>query len=1048
MLQRLCRFSFACLFVAGATLPVVGQGLQTSIVGLVRDASGGVIPGAIITVTNRDTGVVRTATSGADGNFLVTSLVPGAYDVAAELTGFKTAIRQNVPVQTDVAVRVDFVLEVGQLGETVQVQAAADTRLLRTEDASLGAVLSESQVQGLPAKDRNFLALVQLVPGATEALQGNQNTLGRAQPLNVSVHGQRHFDNNIRLDGVSIIAGFANGSTFIPSLESLKEVSVQTGQYGAAYGMYSGAQVDMIVKSGQNSPHGSAFIYHRNDALNARRFFDRGEPPPLEFYQFGATAGGPILRNRTFFFFGYEGTRSDRLTTGSGTVATEAMRRGDFSALATTIRDPYTQQPFPGRIIPPNRLSPQAQALLQFIPLPTRDGLSANYVSTTGNKENENQYFGRIDHQLAPSTSLFGRVAVRKATIDNVQLNPNFQSFGQPENQNYVIGMTRAMSSRWLIDARVSYVRESTPNQTGREGTDIDPLRDFGISGLNLDDPLLRGIPSAGITGYIGTGETFANPRLLYENPAFQVNTVVSLRSHSLRFGSEAFRRRTDFFSVNARNQGAFTFNGLLSGNAFADFMLGLPDSTGRIPNVARVSLRQRHVQAFAQDDWQVSPNLTINAGLRYEFAGSTEDALGIARNLDRTTLELFPAPGDTAPLHDSHHDFAPRLGATYRWTDNTVIRAGYGHYLTQPTMANVALMFRNPPFNREDRFNTVRTNPTLTLANGFPDGSLGGSTATPTITTIASDYGPGTARVWSTNVQQRLPGGWVAEAGYVGSKTVDLDYGWSDNTPPPGAGAVQPRRPNTAFGDIRVFDTDAEAEYNGLQLRAQNLDFLGMNVLATYSWSHCNDTRSSPATSTVGTEDQEPQNQNDRFDGEWGRCAIDFRHVMKMNAVYRIPYGDSLTGVARVLLADWQLGVGVNLHTGGPFNVIMSGNPANTSRGTIRPNLSGDPDLPEDERTTGRWFNTSAFSAPAPFTFGNSPRNVAQGPGRKLVDLNLQKKVGVAGKGLEFRLDVFNALNTAQFNAPGRVFGTPTFGAITSTGPAREVQVGLRFIF
>ena len=266
----------------------------------------------------------------------MTSLLAGSYDVAAELTGFKTAVRQNVPVQSDTSVRVDFVLDVGGIGETVEVQAAADTRLLRTEDASLGAVLSESQVQGLPVKNRNFMALVQLVPGATESLEGNQNTLGRSQPLNLSVHGQRHFDNNIRLDGVSIIAGFANGSTFIPSLESLKEVSVQTGQYGAAYGMYSGAQVDMIVKSGQNTPHGSALHLPSQRRAERAAVLRSGGPAAVRLQ--------PVRRHArrdrssatgTFFFFGYEGTRSDRETTGTATVATGAMRRGDFSALST-----------------------------------------------------------------------------------------------------------------------------------------------------------------------------------------------------------------------------------------------------------------------------------------------------------------------------------------------------------------------------------------------------------------------------------------------------------------------------------------------------------------------------------------------------------------------------------------------------------------------------------------------------------------------------------------------------------------------------------------
>jgi hypothetical protein len=1052
MLSQQCRrwvtrVLFAFLLPLTA-VSLAAQGLQTTIIGLVRDPSGGLMPGVTITVTNKATGVVRTTTTDDAGNYSVTSLVSGSYDVQAELASFKTTVRQNVPVQNDTATRVDFTLELGDIGETVQVQAAVDTRILRTEDASLGAVMTESQVQGLPVKNRNFMALAQLVPGATESLVGNQSTLGRTQPLSLSVHGQRHFDNNIRLDNVSIISGFANGSTFIPSLESLKEVSVQTGQYNAAYGMYSGAQVDMVVKSGQNTPKGSAFIFHRGDELNARRFFDVGQPPPFNFSQFGATLGGPIVRNRTFFFVGYEGTRSDRETTGTQTAATEAMRRGDFSALSTVIRDPYTQQPFPGNIIPANRLAPQAQALLQYVPLPTQAGIANNYIATSATEEKENQYFVRVDHQMSSTTSLFGRAAVRKSTIDTIQLNPNFKSFGQPENQNYVIGFTRAMSPRWLIDARVSYVRESTPNQTGREGADIDPLRDFGIGGLNLDDPLLRGIPTAGITGYMGTGETFANPRLLYENPEVQAHSVLELTGHSLRFGVETFRRRQDFFSVNARNQGNFSFTGLLSGNAFADFMLGLPDQTGRIPNLARVSLRQRHFFAYANDDWRVLPNLTINAGLRYEYAGSTEDALGIARNLNIDTLELFPEPGQSGPLHDPHHDFAPRLSATYRLGEATVIRGGFGLYYTQPTMANVALMFRNPPFNREDVYNTVRTAPTLSLANGFPDGGVSGSTATPTITTISQDYGPGYAKVWSTNLQRRLRGGWVAEIGYVGSQTTGLDNAWSYNTPPPGAGAVQPRRPIPTFGDIRVFDTDGESEYNGLQMRAQNLEFYGMNVLASYTYSRCYDTRSSPATSTVGSEDQEPQNQNDRFDGEWGRCAVDFRHVAKLNTVYRLPFGDNLTGVARLLAADWQIGVGVNLHSGGPFNVIVSGNPANTSRGSIRPNLVGDPNLPAGDRTVAQWFNIAAFQQPAAFTFGSSPRNAVEGPGTKLVDINVQKRVGIGPRALEFRLDLFNAFNTPQFGIPGRTLGAPGFGQITTTGAAREIQLGLRFVF
>ena len=486
------------------------------------------MPGVTITVTNRATGVARTAVTDAEGNFSVTSLVAGGYDVQAELAGFKTAVRQNVPVQTDTRVRVDFTLEVGDVGETVQVQAAADTRIMRTEDASLGAVMSESQVQGLPVKNRNFMALAQLVPGATESLEGNQNTLGRTQPLNLSVHGQRHFDNNIRLDGVSIISGFANGSTFIPSLESLKEVSVQTGQYGAAYGMYSGAQVDMVVKSGQNTPHGSGFIYHRGRLAERAPLLRQSASRRRST----STSSAPRSAGRS----SRTARSSSSATKARAAIARRPARRRPRPrrcGAATSRRCrprfaiPTRSSRFPGNIIPANRLSPQAQALLQYIPLPTQAGLVQQLRRDLADRGDARTSTSAASITRCRSRrSLFGRVAVRKADDRHDPAESELQEL-RPAREPELRDRLHPRDVAALADrrARVSYVRESTPNQTGREGADIDPLRDFGIGGLNLDDPLLRGIPSAGITGYMGTGETFANPRLLYENPEVQVHT-------------------------------------------------------------------------------------------------------------------------------------------------------------------------------------------------------------------------------------------------------------------------------------------------------------------------------------------------------------------------------------------------------------------------------------------------------------------------------------------------------------------------------------------
>jgi outer membrane receptor protein involved in Fe transport len=1023
------------------------QGLQNAVVGQTKDASGGVLPGVTVTVTNQGTGLERVTSTDPFGNYNVASLVAGVYTVRAELSGFKTEVRRDVVVRTDAPARADFTLSVGQQAEVVEVTADAAAQILRTEDASLGVVIGEAQIDALPVKNRNFMALVQIVPGATEALVGNQNSLGRAQPLNLSVHGQRHFDNNIRLDGVSIIAGFVNASTFIPSLESLKEISVQTGQYSAAYGMYSGAQVDMIVKSGQNEIHGNVFGNLRDDSLNAKGYFDQGDKPPFSHGQYGATLGGPIKKNRTFFFIGWEGNRLRREATAQASVATDRMRSGDFSELSTVIRDPYTRLPFPGNVIPSSRLSPEAQKLLAYVPQANRSGLASNYFGTTTAEEDENQFFLRLDHQIRAQDSLFFRMAYRSADNHTVSINPNFQSIGQPQNQNYVLGYTHIHGPKVVTEVKASFVRESSPNQTGREGTDIEPLRDFGIQGLNFDEPLLRGIPNAGITGYLGTGETFANPKLLYRSPELQAHTMVNLARHSMRFGAEVFRRYQAFTTVNASNQGSFSFTGQLTGNAFADFILGLPARTDRIPFLLSSELKQDHFQAYVQDDWHVSSSLTVNLGLRYEYAGAYHDSLGNTTNFDFDTLTFFPEPGTDGALNEASHDLAPRLGLTYRWGQDTVIRGGYGHYMTQPTMANASLINRNPPRSRQDTFNTNLASPDLTLANGFLEGRLAGTTVPPTLTTLPRDYGPARAQVWSASVQRQLPGQWVGEVGYVGSKTTGLDSSYTRNTPPPGAGAVQARRPNPAYGDVRVFATEAEASYNGLNLRLQNANFHGLNVLSSYTYAKCIDTKSSPSTSTVGAEDQEPQDQLDRFDGQRGRCAIDFTHQFKFNAVYSIPFGNGLSGMAATLLKGWQVSAGVNLHSGPPFTAILSGNPANTSRGTIRPNLVGDPN--SGDRTPELWFNTAAFVAPPAFTYGDAGRNIIIGPGTTLVDLGLRKQVRVhKEQALEVRIDAYNAFNSPQLGIPGRVLGTPQFGRITTVGSPREVQLGLRYTF
>lgn len=1033
------------------------QNIQTNIIGDVKDTQGALVENAKVRVQNTSTNVQRTVMTKRDGSYLVPSLVVGIYDVTAEAPGFKTVVKRGVEVQANNSVRADLVLPTGEVSETVQVNASESGTLLRTEDPATGIIVPEKLQNQLPLKNRNFVSLAQLAPGANAAANGNQNDLGRTQSQNLSVNGQRMFDNNYLIDGVSIIMGFDNGSTYVPSLAAIQQVSVQTGLYGAAQGFYSGAQVDMSTKSGTNRLHGSIYEYLRNNIFNAKQFFDVAAPPPYRFNQFGLAVGGPVWlpklydgRNRTFFFFAYEGDRIRQQNTGTGTVPTQAMRDGHFAGL-TTLKNPLTGKPYPNNDISA-LIAPQAKALLQFIPLPDLPGngiKGTNYTTTYATNQDDDQFIGRLDHKLTSKDSLFFRALHRSATFDYQTVNKYFQSFGKPQSDNYVLASTHLFTRSIYNEARVYYDRENIPTVNGREATGIDPQKDFGISGLDFSNPLVQGIPNAAIAGYIGTGEANTNPRLLYSAPGFSDHLLVQRGKHDLNFGMEFYRARQDFFSVSSVNQGNFSFTGQLSNNAFADFLLGFPFSTRRRVSLLRTGIHQKHLAAYVQDNWRVSDRLTLNLGLRYEFAGSFYDVMGMARELDPKTLALYPAVGSTASLTDPRNQFDPRLGFSYRMRGGTVVRGGFGIYSTQPTVANVTLTANNPPGTGDQQYFTTVASPNLTLANGFQTASAGAAVP-PDLQIVPRNYGPGYSEAWTLNLQKQLGEKWVAEAGYVGSHTLHLDTSWTDNTPAPGPGDVQSRRPIKTYGAIRTYSTDAVSYYDGLQTRIQNANFHGVNLLATYTYSKCMDTHSSAATSVSGTENQEPQNEYDRFSGERGRCVIDFPHQVHLSAVYEIPLGSGLTGIRSLALRGWQVSGNLTLQSGGALTPILAGNTANTGRGTIRPDRNGDPNAGYSTDSRYRqWFNTKVFSAPAAYTFGNAGRGIIRGPGTDVLDLSAGKTFHLPREtALQFRTDAFNLLNHPNWQAPNLTFGTPTFGQVTKTQPARNLQFSLTLLF
>jgi hypothetical protein len=514
-------------------------------------------------------------------------------------------------------------------------------------------------------------------------------------------------------------------------------------------------------------------------------------------------------------------------------------------------------------------------------------------------------------------------------------------------------------------------------------------------------------------------------------------------------------RRREASIGISPRNQGQFDFSGQLSGNAFADFLLGTPFETEFQYGINQNDVHQSHFSAYIQDDWKVTSRFTLNLGFRYEYAGSYVDVDGNIRNFNWSTLSLFGGLGQREPINNptdwGPRAMAPRFGYAYRISDKTVIRGGYGIFITTPTEANVSVINSNPPLNTQNFNFTNLQSPNLSLCCF----TIGATTSTQPpygILSIPNDYGPGYSQQWSTNIQHQLPGGWVAEVGYFGSHTLNLDNAHSENEwRTPSASNTQANRPYPQYLDIRVLGTDAVAYFDSLQTRLQTPVWHNLNLLTSYTYGHCIDTKSAAATSFIGTEQQEPQNQYDRFKGERGDCVFDFRHQYHLNAVYAIPGSASKSAAAR-LIQGWSVSANLVLQSGDHDTVILPGNPANTGRGSIRPDRVCDGSLPN--RTYLEWFNTSCFvnwslAVPRVYKFGNSGRGVVTGPPTRLLDFSLLKSTSIREtQRFELRADFFNALNNHHFGDPDLTVGDATFGRISTAGPGRQIQVGAHYVF
>jgi hypothetical protein len=1080
------RFVGAILVLFIQISVATGQTNTGEIGGVVKDTSGGVLPGATVTARHPASGTVVERVTDGEGRFFLPALRIGQWEVTAALSGFAPQTQKGIVLEIGRTLSIELSLGVEGLSEQVVVQTTAP--LLQTRTAEISDVIENREVVQLPLNGRNFLALAQLSdavmipPGGTrgEALQ-------QAGPL-PNVGGQRSGHNIYLLDGTKVTDELFNNLVINPSVDSIQEFKIQKSMYPAEFGGKASALINVATKAGSNAFHGSLFEFHRNDAFDAPNYFHPPDQPipPLRQNQYGGALGGPVVENRTFFFGSYEGTRMRRSLTRTFSVPTAAVRAGNFSGFGP-VCDPLTIPttgvctPFANNRIPANRIDPIAVGFLRNVPLPTSAAPLQNLTSAEESTREIDQFSVRLDHRLSDSDQLFGRFS----TFDAHDLQPFGTSalqealvpgFGRTlttKTRNLVASHTHIFGNSMLNEVRFGWMTvEGGQLSLNRGNTFASQVGLLGVTG----DPRDAGFPQIS-TG--GLYNTMGDPTVFTtrDNQHFELydNFTIDRGAHRLKFGAYYFHLQLRPEQAdNAR--GAFTYTGQFTGNAFADFLLGYPTSATSGIGRGDENGRSNWLHLYVQDDWQARSNLTFNVGLRYEFNQHMYDVNNRLSSIDLLApggrfviasdenntidpsaaplLPLMPIPYVTSEqagwgpglLDPSTVRLAPRLGFALSLDDSrAVIRGGYGIFLNQWAYSVQTAFARNLPFYFTKQVNVpiqqqVPTLETRDILMSTATGTIGGSI-------MDYDFNVEYSQTWSGGIQYELFPATMVEVSYMGTWTLGADNATIHNVPEPGPGPIQPRRPIPQLSHINAIRFDGKSIYHGVTFKTERRLTNNYAYNVSYTLSHSKDDASSPGPTE--SETNFPQNVRNIFDetGEWALSSFDHRHQFIASGVYQVPFFSGAGGFAEAVFAGWRANAIFTAQSGAPFTVNLSVDRANIGAGPAqRPDQIRTPNLQGDERTPERWFDTSAFALQAPFTFGNAPRNSVIGPGFANMDFALAKTWRLPGTSeLEIRWEIFNLLNRANFDLPNRIFGNPNFGRIFSAKSPREMQFGVR---
>lgn len=1085
--------------------------VTSQLTGTVTDKTGATVADASVTVVNTTTGNERNVHTDGLGNYTIPFLTPGDYRVGVEKQGFRRVNREGVRLEVNQVARLDFVLEVGEVTQAVEVTGAPP--LIEADSSAIGQVIETKAIQDLPLNGRNFVQLAILGPGVTGVGYGAKGTIisgTRPDDLRpgseLFSNGNREGSNNFLMDGVDNNERLTLAIVLRPSVEAVREFKIQTNMFAADQGRNAGTTVNVITKSGTNEWHGSLYEFLRNDRLDARNYFApaNSAKPALRQNQFGGSFGGKIIPNKLFFFTNYEGFRKRQENTSVNTVPTAAMRTGDFSGVRdifdpfslradSSARSGYVRDPFPGRQVPATRFDSVMSRVIQAYPMPDSPGLVNNQITNPKDKQRWDQGDGRIDWNLSDRDTVFGRFS-RQDTVTtkpSTFLPTTIPGMSEPVSLGSEASFAGDSTLR-AYNAVLNWVHTFTPTlimeaKMGFNRFNLTFLQEGATPGAKLGEalgvknsnqgPLSDGIPIFSPAGYQGIGQTRSLPIFRINNAFNPGVNFTNLRGrHAIRFGVEARRRQITQFQTN-RGNGRFNFgrtftddpnNTANTGDAMAALLMGTASTIEQDFTLVFPGMRVTEWGAYVQDDFKVSDRLTLNLGLRYEYDTRVTEVANRQTNFDPVTGKLLIAGFNTDPetgIKKDPNNFAPRFGFAYRVRQGTVLRGGYGIFYN-PAGSESVLMRRHRqlpfgPINTVD-INQYSANPQRVQDGLAPipvlDFDVVANNPVGSMLAVTPDFKSGYSQQFNLQVQQQLPKDMVVKVGYVGNLGRRLDTTFDYNQPFPGPGAPGPRRPLYTIAPNVVGVTynvsDGLSAYHSLQSSLERRFASGWGFLAAYTWSHSIDI----VANAFGGADNGPfpQDIRNRF-ADRGNSGFDITHRLTYSTNYELPFGKGRkysfdSGVANAVLGGWDMNLIFTAQGGLPFTPVLQTSVSNA--GGSRPDRLAEGTLDNPDRA--KWYDTSfntagaAWGVPQQFTFGNGGRNILRGPGRVNFDYSVFKDFSFHEKfKLQYRAEIFNLFNTPQFDLPNSSIGSPSAGIITSTiGPSRQMQMGLRFSF